>query len=99
MSTVAYEPTRGIGHAMGQYFGITPGPAVSVTEAVADDVILVASDGLWNVLGQVSFPSIVVLFCLCSRSLLPLMAFGMSSVSAALRVIPAKTRRGWGETC
>ncbi len=36
---------------MGQYFGITPAPSVSVTEAAADDVILVASDGLWNVLG------------------------------------------------
>ena len=48
---MAYEPSRGIGHAMGQYFGITPAPSVSVTEAAADDVILVASDGLWNVLG------------------------------------------------
>ena len=63
---------------MGQYFGITPGPAVSVTEAAADDVILVASDGLWNVLGQVSFSSILGLFWvktglffLYSRSLLP----------------------------
>ena len=48
MATVAYEPTRGIGHAMGQHYGITPSPAVSVTEAEADDVILVASDGLWS---------------------------------------------------
>ena len=30
-STVAYEPTRGIGHAMGQYFGITPAPSVCLT--------------------------------------------------------------------
>eukprot|EP00277_Geminigera_cryophila_P007327 CAMPEP_0179423578 /NCGR_PEP_ID=MMETSP0799-20121207/11094_1 /TAXON_ID=46947 /ORGANISM="Geminigera cryophila, Strain CCMP2564" /LENGTH=392 /DNA_ID=CAMNT_0021197901 /DNA_START=1 /DNA_END=1176 /DNA_ORIENTATION=+ len=51
-STVAYEPTRGIGHALGQYYGISPSPSVSLTEALAEDIVIVSSDGLWNVLGH-----------------------------------------------
>jgi len=50
-AAVAYEPTRGLGHAMGQYYGVVPAPSISVTELTAGDVIVVASDGLWNALG------------------------------------------------
>jgi serine/threonine protein phosphatase PrpC len=49
---VAYEPTRGIGHTIGQYHGISPCPSLSVCEVEALDIIVVASDGLWNALGR-----------------------------------------------
>ncbi|KAJ1476475.1 hypothetical protein T484DRAFT_1824730 [Baffinella frigidus] len=54
---VAYEPTRGIGHAMAQYFGVVPAPSVSVTEVAANDVIVVGSDGLWSAMGSRRAPS------------------------------------------
>jgi serine/threonine protein phosphatase PrpC len=50
-TAVAYEPTRGLGHVNGQYSGVIPAPSVSVTEVEDGDIIIVASDGLWNALG------------------------------------------------
>ncbi|KAJ1482135.1 hypothetical protein T484DRAFT_1898198 [Baffinella frigidus] len=50
-TAVAYEPTRGLGHGHGQFMGVIPAPSVSVTEIEDGDIILIASDGLWNALG------------------------------------------------
>jgi serine/threonine protein phosphatase PrpC len=36
---------------VGQHHGISPCPSLSVCEVQAMDVIIVASDGLWNSLG------------------------------------------------
>uniref|UniRef100_A0A7S4M1D3 PPM-type phosphatase domain-containing protein n=1 Tax=Guillardia theta TaxID=55529 RepID=A0A7S4M1D3_GUITH len=50
-NAVAYEPTRGIGHAIGQFRGIIPSPSISVVEVEDGDIIVVGTDGLWNALG------------------------------------------------
>mmetsp|Transcript_28627 Transcript_28627/g.44843 ORF Transcript_28627/g.44843 Transcript_28627/m.44843 type:complete len:401 (-) Transcript_28627:148-1350(-) len=48
---VAYEPTRGLGHRRGQEHGIIAAPSISMAEVEEGDIIIVASDGLWNALG------------------------------------------------
>lgn len=45
------HPPAALGHTIGQYHGISPCPSTSVCEVEALDVIVVASDGLWNALG------------------------------------------------
>ena len=40
------------GHTIGQHYGISPCPSVSVCEVQALDIIVVGSDGLWNALGM-----------------------------------------------
>lgn len=52
--------TRSLGHAILSQYGISPEPDVLRTNIQPDDILIIASDGLWNELSSSEISSIAL---------------------------------------